>query len=275
MKKLIPNPFFFLLVSIIWISNIKYGLCQYLQINTEGNVEMLIIDPQGRKLGYDPYLNKRFNEIPFSGIGAATIDTHTEDGPEDDPNMPDLDASISRPTNGNYQILLTGTRLAVCGINPFAEHEKGPVTNTTAWCLIDSNDVVTFHFRYNYKNKDSTFVQKVVDLDQLRQDLVLSRRIGWITDEELYDQLQEAVDELEEELEEEQDPEEVLEALNEFSEILQAPSESIQPDAVELLMEDTRILKANLPQNREQENEDDNGEDSDDEDTNNDDDDND
>ena len=75
------------------------------------SLEALVIDPLGRKLGYDPIKKKRYDEIPRSGYGGPVRgSTPTE------ALNPPKEIEIVAAINGDYIIKVTGTKNGKYGI---------------------------------------------------------------------------------------------------------------------------------------------------------------
>lgn len=160
-----------------------------IQIDGGNKVEMLIIDPLGRKSGYDLISDREYDEIPGANVGATGIGTITEKGPEEDPGMPSISALINNPLDGEYQIILYGFGLSDGYVNIMAEHASGPITNVVASGIVDSALSVTFRFKYDYNSRENTVLEKVVFDTTLRQDLELCYKIGWINNKGIYNSL--------------------------------------------------------------------------------------
>jgi hypothetical protein len=93
-----------------------------LNISIGNNAELLLTDPIGRNTGYDPVSGNILQEIPQSAYFSDVL--------EDDPSGVILTNDIShfitvfQPTNGQYQILLTGINYAsyTVGSSTFARN---------------------------------------------------------------------------------------------------------------------------------------------------------
>ena len=73
-----------LLIGLILDAEIAASQHRALDIYANGYLNMLIIDPQGRRLGYDATTGQYVSEIPGGSTGAAGIDIVTEEGGEAD-----------------------------------------------------------------------------------------------------------------------------------------------------------------------------------------------
>ncbi|NMB99504.1 MAG: hypothetical protein GYA35_04395 [Thermoanaerobaculaceae bacterium] len=62
-------------------------------------VEAYLVDPKGRKMGFDPIANKNYNEIPYSSYG----------GPVGGGNLDDKFLDVIGAVNGDYVVTVVGT----------------------------------------------------------------------------------------------------------------------------------------------------------------------
>ena len=183
-----------LLITSALVVNKSVYAQRGMQIDGGGKVEMLVIDPLGRKSGYDLIADREYDEIPGANVGASGLGTITDEGPEEDPAQPGVMAFINNPLDGNYQVVLYGFRLSKGYINIRAEHTEGPITNVVAGGIVDSASSVSFSFHYDYENRENTVLEKVVENTTLRQDLDLCYKIGYITNKGIYNSLSKKVE---------------------------------------------------------------------------------
>lgn len=175
--------------NILILNDVLYAQRFGMQIDGGGKVEMLVIDPLGRKSGYDLVAGREYDEIPGANVGPEGIGTITNDGSKEDIAMPSISALINNPPDGEYQIILYGTKLEYCGVNIRAHHSSEPITNVVAGGIVDSALTVTIRFKYDYHSRENTVLEKVVFDVTLRQDLDLCYKIGWITNKGIYTSL--------------------------------------------------------------------------------------
>jgi len=71
--------------------------------------EMLITDPLGRRLGFDPSTGRTFNEIPNSGYSVLGIGDATDPNPVPLDYDPPKELELVRIPEGEYTLRITGT----------------------------------------------------------------------------------------------------------------------------------------------------------------------
>jgi hypothetical protein len=99
------------LFLIICLYNFCFGQIDgYLDIVVVGSIRLLVQDSQGRKAGYDPRIDKHYNEIPNTEHGRRGVDSET-------PNEPPIEAydfafskSINFPFEDTYLLKLIGLK---------------------------------------------------------------------------------------------------------------------------------------------------------------------
>jgi len=161
-----------------------------MQIDGYGDIALMIIDPSGRKTGYNILEDKIFDEIPNSSVGAAGIGIINEDGTtEADPNSPTITAGISSMLNGEYKIIVSGFKKTHFGVNVVVRHENGPITNIVAGGFVDSASVVVVSFIYDRNSKKNTKIKKVVDDSTFIKDIELCYYFEYLKDNGLYTSL--------------------------------------------------------------------------------------
>ncbi|MBN1348466.1 hypothetical protein JXJ21_03590, partial [candidate division KSB1 bacterium] len=161
-----------------------------MQIDGYGNIALMIIDPIGRKTGYNILEDKTFDGMPGSDVGAAGIGILNEDGTtEADPNSPTITAMIDDDFDGEYKVIISGFSKADWGINIIVEHENGDGTNTVAGGFVDSASVVEVLFTYYYSSKENTKIKKLVTDSTFIKDVELCYHFGYLKDKGLRNSL--------------------------------------------------------------------------------------
>ncbi|MFZ3158540.1 MAG: C39 family peptidase [Smithella sp.] len=69
-------------------------------------VEAFVIDPQGRRYGYDPKTDTNYSEIPTASYNSLGQDDDETGEPEDDMGM---ELEVMAPSEGDYVFVVTGT----------------------------------------------------------------------------------------------------------------------------------------------------------------------
>jgi hypothetical protein len=118
MKRFLRNT------SIIFLCLFAINIQLYSQIDdyftlyAEGFVNMLIVDGNGRRLGFDPITETYFNQIPSSSIGSADIGNIDDYGdPIENILRSPIDGIIGDVVEGTYQIILTGEKFSTYSLN--------------------------------------------------------------------------------------------------------------------------------------------------------------
>jgi hypothetical protein len=93
-------------------------------------VELLVVDPRGKRTGFDPSTQLNLNEIPGSSYGAESL------GDDDDPTSGDTtpvvkDFELLTPAAGTYSLVVTGTGNGPYSIDVIAHDFAGKQTRST------------------------------------------------------------------------------------------------------------------------------------------------
>ncbi|MBI3587146.1 MAG: hypothetical protein HY088_08460 [Ignavibacteriales bacterium] len=258
----------FLLIPFVLIFGQSQGYAQMrsLDVYANGNVRLLIVDPTGKRLGYDPHTNSYYTEIPNADIGAAGIDIVTGDGGEEDSSQANpIEAMIDRPENGEYNIFVLGTETKFFYINVRARHITKPITNTGGGGIIDSASIIAFRLNYDFNDRSKTTLKKEVSPITLRQDIAASYKLNLLGGQKFFKELNKNLDKVEKELSK-KDSVEAREKLVEFwKEIEEVRKEMVEEgekdkdekkekfiteDAYKILKEDVTLLLTKLPQRK-------------------------
>ena len=170
---------YFLIPSLL-ITN--FSLSQRIGYSATGNAEFLIIDPLGRKSGYDKVLSQKFDEIPGTVIGSAAYY-----GPEDDP-IPEIDnlvdAHIDPALEGTYTFIIFGDSLSKGLVQTFTFFsDRGTHSNPFVESIVDSGLNVTAKLNFKDNDRSQTKLWKEISEDYLRRSLLAMRKANWIKDD--------------------------------------------------------------------------------------------
>jgi len=172
-----------------------------IMIYANGDVKMLVVDPSGRRLGYDFRERKYYEEIPGGNIGAAGIDIVTKQGGEKDSSQANpIDALIPEPPDGDYQVILYGKHLGFYDLNVIALHPTKPITNISDGGLIALAETATFRFMYDFNDQSRTVISRLVETSTLRQDLDNSYKLKLLGDKGFHKELSNILDSYEKHL---------------------------------------------------------------------------
>jgi len=216
---------------------------RYLTLYANGDIRLLIVDPQGRRLGYDPKSNTYFEEIPRGNIGAAGIDIVTEEGGEADPSQVNpIEAMIPQPLDGNYVITVLGSSLQFYDINVRARHVNTPITNIATGGIIDSGLTRTFRFVYDFNGQTQSKIEPIIQGSNLIEDVETSYKMGLLKNHGVYSSFKHKAENAAHQHEQGQNKAgvNILEAL--VNELKSLDEKNIDPEATALLLEDAQTL---------------------------------
>jgi hypothetical protein len=164
-------------------------------IHANGDVKMLVVDPSGRRLGYDFRQKKYYEEIPGGNIGAAGIDIATERGAEKDSSQANpIDAMIPEPPDGDYEVILCANHLGFYDLNVIAFHPTKPMTNISDGGLLDSAETATFRLMYDFNDRSRVVISRLVSSSDIRQDLDNSYKLKLLGDKGFHKELSNTLD---------------------------------------------------------------------------------
>lgn len=111
-------------------------------------VEIVVTDPLGRRIGYDPRLGVRYGEVPAAGYGAVLLDDDETGGLAADEDVKALE--IGQPVAGTYTVSVMGTDAGTYT----AEFETLDVGGEGGTAVIDAVPVTagavhTYQFAYD------------------------------------------------------------------------------------------------------------------------------
>lgn len=152
-------------------------------LNNEGfinklTVPYIIADPQGRKLGFDPRNKERYKEFE-GGYGTTAIDESYSA------------EAIIEPSNGNYIIELIGK--ALCSFDLEISIDRGDDEGLKGYSIIGVLDEgLTSKIILTYNSdptKPAASIVRLASPSSLKQDISLSRKIGWIENDGIMNSL--------------------------------------------------------------------------------------
>ena len=101
-----------------------------LRVSAHSPVELLITDPQGRKLGYDPATGVSWNDVPEASYFISSIAANGGTGQEELPKS--KVALIFNPLDGDYNLKVSGTNQGTYTINTYASDWQGTTFKQTS-----------------------------------------------------------------------------------------------------------------------------------------------
>ena len=141
--------------------------------------EFLLTNPQGKREGYSSPGNRPFREInnSYGWEGPFDVDPESE-------VVPEFTFDDREATFGGYQVLIRGTRpIVYSAVLSAFRMEGGTDGEGMEICgIIDSGFSNSIQFDLNTAAYTPFNFRKVVGLELLRQDVELSRKIGFIKD---------------------------------------------------------------------------------------------
>jgi len=216
-----------------------------IQINSHGKkggaflskatVPFIVIDTQGHRVGYDPRSNQEYNEFEGSYGTSGIDDIYTEE-------------AYIKPVDGNYMIEVIGEGLMEFSISfaIFRDKSEG-MKSFIVQGLTDKG--LTSKFQMTYNSDPSQPVGSVVRVaspSSLKQDIALSRKIGWIDSDGIMMSLYKKAEAIEKSISKGDNgtAKNQLEAL--INEINAQKGKHINDEAVKMLLEDAQYLMEHL-----------------------------
>jgi len=202
-------------------------------------VHYIITDPAGRKLGYDPLSDKNYNDFPKGGGSYG-------DGGIDDTWSAE---AIISPADGNYTIEIIGDSLMEFSIEvaiSWSIISEGMI-NFNFRGLTDKGLTSKFEMTYNSDpSKPAGSVVRVASLSSLKQDIALSRKIGWIDNDGIMMSLYKKAEAIEKSLarDDKNTAKNQLDAL--INEVNAQKGKHIKDEAIKILLEDVQYLMEHL-----------------------------
>lgn len=178
-----------------------FSQVKYFDIYADGNIKLLLVDPSGRKLGYDPHTKTHFEDIPNSSIGAAGIDIISDDGePESNESQSNpVEANVDDIIEGQYQIIVSGNSLSFFSLQFRTRYNNKGKTYETGG-IIDSLQTIVFKFTFKTTPELIFEVERIVTSTALRQDFDNSYKLSLIGKTGFYKELANYLDNYEKHL---------------------------------------------------------------------------
>ena len=138
------------------------------------DVHYIVTGPNGYKLGYDPKNDKNYNDYPEGkgSYGDAGIDETTS-----------IETIILEPIEGNYTIEIIGSDLMAFSVEIafYRGISSEGFSKLKANGITDKDFTSRFQFAYTSDpTRPAGAVVRIAAPSSLKQDITLSRKIGWI-----------------------------------------------------------------------------------------------
>ena len=158
-----------------WVENL-------LSIQLQSPIDMVVIAPDGKKIGKNFETGEEYNEIPLAFYSGYQTD--------------DEYITIPNPLNGEYKIEIQGTenggKYGV--ITSFITEETlatSEIIGTT-----EPSQITNLSVSVDNQNPENIETEKEVTLEILLNDINKSYELGWITDKKLKDKLVKKVEKI-------------------------------------------------------------------------------
>ncbi len=162
------------------------------EITVSGGVEFVLTNPGGKRSGFDPTLNKRYDEINHS-YGVFSVDS---ENPDVEPPEPVNEFVDDNPLDGIYRLTLHGTKLSQFRLSILLLRSivKSDGKAFIFKGVLDSGATQGYQFEYTSIPGAAFTANKIVDGQTVQQDLSLSFKIGWIKNRGILNSLQQKLD---------------------------------------------------------------------------------
>lgn len=143
-------------------------------------IDLLVISPSGKLLGYDAGTN--ILEVPD---GSYFRDFPIADDNGDAPSVGDptgiVTACIPSPTNGEYHVQVTGTALGTYSLDFESVGTNGNVSEATVFGVTDTGVETSYTMTYNSStNGTLTTPRHVVTVSDIIEEVIACRNLGLI-----------------------------------------------------------------------------------------------
>ncbi|MGD8747299.1 MAG: hypothetical protein PVI44_02430 [Balneolaceae bacterium] len=150
-----------------------------IQINIDQATHFVVKDTLGRKTGYNPLTNTKFDEIPGGNYASLTLGgIGSENGSR---YAHEFRTLVNPPLDGTYHLNVYGVKLGKYKVTILLNRDH-KLTRLQKIGVTDSGDTTSFLFT---KGKHPVLT-KEINAAELRKDLALSYKMGWISDKTLY-----------------------------------------------------------------------------------------
>ncbi|MEK7657812.1 MAG: NosD domain-containing protein [Patescibacteria group bacterium] len=125
--------------------------------------ELLVTDPQGKKLGKDPITNAFYGEIPDGFYTAESILSSESELSE----IPDATKIlyIAEPLSGQYNVKIIGTNTGSYTFDLLVYDDNGQSLSVVSEGITESNNIQTFELNYSTTTTQETEIYRLVDID--------------------------------------------------------------------------------------------------------------
>ena len=151
--------------------------------STTTYTQVLVIDPLGRKTGFDPDLKHRIKNIPGSSYVTESIDAYDGTSKGDESAV----FAMNSPIPGSYRVVLVGLGNANYSLQISAEDSKGKEILSYANIYTGSLFLgASQQYLLNYNptpGAPAPVITKTVTFGTLRQDLVVAQKLNQIGDD--------------------------------------------------------------------------------------------
>jgi len=237
------------------------GVCFALKVGPENaqiefygddeGVYTIITDPQGRRVGYDITTKKYIEEFPASfGFSFKDIDeVGNEVGGRDEISDKFNGGGMLNLIPGTYTIEVIGVSLTTYDLD-IAISRRITSEGFTSFSfngIIDKDLTSKFEMTYNSDpSKPAGSVVRVASLSSLKQDIALSRKIGWIDNDGIMMSLYKKAEAIEKSLarDDKNTAKNQLDAL--INEVNAQKGKHIKDEAIKILLEDAQYLMEHL-----------------------------
>lgn len=160
---------------------------KYLQIIASPSVEFVVTNPEGQKAGYNPQEDKFFEEIPGANYGYMKLGSLNGSDLED-PSPEFVTSAQNLPQFGVYNLKFYGSKLSKFEFGIFADrYSKSEKVEKIG--IIDKGAISDFKIIFSSDITNNVIIVRYVDINSFRQDLELSYKIGWISNEGIHNSL--------------------------------------------------------------------------------------
>ena len=197
---------------------------------------LIITDPAGLKVGYDPTIDKKYNEF---NAGWTISGSDEIEGFE----------AMFPPINGTYTIEVIGSSLMAffIDISIYREIAGEGLPSLEVRGVTDKGITSQFQFTYNSDpSKPAGSAVRIATPSSLKQDIALSRKIGWIDSDGIMMSLYKKAEAIEKSLarDDKNTAKNQLDAL--INEVNAQKGKHIKDEAIKILLEDAQYLMEHL-----------------------------
>ncbi|MEW6410153.1 MAG: hypothetical protein AB1488_08620 [Nitrospirota bacterium] len=248
MKRIAAILFFFSIVFGIYQCENAYGVEPYggIGIHTSGHVHFIVTDPQGRRTGYNPILDKGFDEDPEASYSDISHG-------DDETGRPPEETSVEFGTNpgyaldGIYKIQVIGMKLGTYSLSVSLE-QRDPHSRELISLegVSDYGSTSSFEITFNNTPGQPLGVIRTATINSTKIDVETSYRVGWITNKGIMQSLLAKLDAAEQSIARGQ-KKTAANQLNAFINEVKAQSTvHIKPECSEMLIEDAEYILGHL-----------------------------